>query len=79
VGIIHFSDLILHFNIAAIVNNILPEVNKTIPIIVIPINSSIMFIDINLVVENKSNALYAKIPDTMLVVIYFRQDNSWHN
>jgi len=46
------------------VNNILPVVNRTIPIIVVVIDSNIRFIDINLVVENSSNELYAKIPDT---------------
>jgi hypothetical protein len=55
----------LFVNIAAIVNNILPVVNKTIPIIAVVIDSNIRFIDINLVAENSSNELYAKIPDTM--------------
>ena len=47
------------------VNKILPVVSKIIPIIVAVMDNSSKFIEINLVVENNSKALYAKYPDTM--------------
>jgi len=38
------SDLILPFNIAVIENNMLPVVNKTIPIIAVPIVTNNIFV-----------------------------------
>jgi hypothetical protein len=47
----------------AIVNKILPVVSKIIPIIVVVTDNNIIFIEIYLVAENNSNALWTKYPD----------------
>ena len=49
--------------ITAIVNKILPVVINMIPVIVAVIDNNIIFIEMNLVVENNSRELYAKNPD----------------
>lgn len=49
-----------------IVNKILPVVSKIIPVIVAVTDNNIIFIEIYLVEENNSNALYTKYPDTAI-------------
>ena len=44
-------------------NKMLPVVSKMMPIIVEVTDKSIMFMEINFVVENNSSELYAKYPD----------------
>lgn len=58
-------DLFPFVAIAEIVNKMLAVIKSIIPIIAAVIDNSIMFMEINLVVENNSKALYAKYPDTI--------------